>query len=85
MIEQHEYNELIRPVNLFKSDDEVERFIKIRLFGDLDTHIQSLENMLELCAEDECYEWCQIIKNEIDQINENRNNLIFKQQYESQH
>lgn len=76
-MEQYEYEELIRPINLFKSTDEVRRFIKVRLFGDVDTHVRSLENMLALCEEDECYEWCAIIKTEIDLINNNKHNLIF--------
>ena len=48
-MEQYEYDELTRPVNLFKSNEEVQQFIKIRLFGDLKTHVRNLENMLELC------------------------------------
>jgi hypothetical protein len=76
-MEQYEYEELIRPTNLFKSTDEVRRFIKVRLFGDVDTHVRSLENMLARCEEDECYEWCAVIKTEIDLINKNKHNLIF--------
>lgn len=83
-MEQYEYDELTRPVNLFKSNEEVQQFIKIRLFVDLETHVRNLENMLELCEYDECYEWCALIKAEIDLIKQNKNNLIFKQ-YESQY
>ena len=53
------YTELIRPVNLFKDKGEVRDFVKI------DPDLTGLEQMLILCEQDELYEWCEIIYNEI--------------------
>lgn len=75
MIPDYEYNELIRPSNLFKHDDEVKRFIKIRLLS-LDAHIQALQNMIGLCAEDDCFEWCVIIQQEIDLLMKNQDKVL---------
>jgi hypothetical protein len=72
---EDEYDELIRPINLFKSNEEVKRFVKIRLLSK-EAHIQSLRNMLQLCIEDECFEWCRTIKLEIDRLTFNRENIL---------
>lgn len=58
--EPYEYNELIRPINLFKSTEELVKFLEIP------AEKQALINMLQLCEADELFEWCNLIKNKID-------------------
>lgn len=75
MIPDYEYQKTIRPTNLFKNDDEVKRFVKIRLLS-MNAHIQALQNMIELCAEDDCFEWCAIIQREIDLLTKNQDKIL---------
>lgn len=60
--------ELIRPSNLFKSTEELIRFINVDDVFDRPTQIESLKNMLELLEEDEMFEWCSIVKNKIIEL-----------------
>lgn len=75
MIPDYEYQETIRPTNLFKNDDEVKRFVKIRLLS-MNAHIQALNNMLDLCVDDERYEWAVIIQLEINLLTKNQDKIL---------
>lgn len=75
MIPDYEYQETIRPTNLFKNADEVKRFVKIRLLS-TNAHIQALNNMLDLCVEDERYEWAAVIQLEINLLTKNQDKIL---------
>lgn len=66
MIENYEYQQIINPSNLFNNIDEVRDFIS---FTD---NIVELEAFLEECKKEELYEYCIVIKNKIDYLNEYR-------------
>lgn len=57
-----EYKTLIFPPNLFYSLQEFEEFIKIREEG----WKEGLENVLKVCIKNELYEYCALIKKELD-------------------
>jgi hypothetical protein len=65
-----DYLNIINPKKLFKSESEVHQFIKI------DCTIKDLECFLDACEEQELYEYCVIIKREIDdRLNQNRTGI----------
>lgn len=53
---------------LFANSDEVREYVKVQLFGDLNTHLRCLQDMLMRCVEDEEYEWCAILRDEIELV-----------------
>ncbi len=57
-----EYETLIFPPNLFYSLEEFEIFVQIKEEG----WEQGLKNLLKLCEQHELYEYCSIIKKEMD-------------------
>lgn len=57
-----EYESLIFPTNLFHSIEEFEEFIKIREDG----WLQGMKNLLKICEQNELYEYCAVIKKELD-------------------
>lgn len=58
------FEELIRPSQFFKNEEEVRQFLET----DEESTIEDLEEMLKACEEDECYEYCSIVKEKIDQM-----------------
>lgn len=61
------YQDLINPTTLFCDIEEVKEFVKI------DCSITDLECFLDACEKEELYEYCVIIKREIDdRFNQNR-------------
>ena len=62
-IDQYEFDNFIRPSKLFKSSEELKEFLDIVPCDMTDQEIiDALKYMLELCEEDEAYEYCSIIK-----------------------
>lgn len=61
-MEDYKYRELISPQNLFSDIEEVENFCKIREDG----WREGLYKFLEICEFLELYEYCGIIKREIE-------------------
>ena len=59
MIEEYVYNELINPINLFKSIKELKEFINIPCTK------EDLKCMLQICEKEELYEYCVLIQNKI--------------------
>lgn len=57
-----EYQTLIFPPNLFHSIEEFTEFIKIKEDG----WKQGLMNLLKVCEDNELYEYCAVIKIELD-------------------
>lgn len=57
-----EYESLIFPTNLFHSVEEFEEFVKIKEEG----WEQGLLNLMEICEKNELYEYCAIIKKELE-------------------
>jgi len=57
-----EYQTLIFPVNYFYSVEEFAEFIKIKEDG----WKEAMENLLKVCEERELYEYCAVIKKELD-------------------
>lgn len=58
-----EYQTLIFPPNLFYNLEEFKEFIKIRETG----WEVGLKNLLKLCEQFELYEYCVILKKELDE------------------
>lgn len=57
---EQKYNEIINPKNLFKNLDEVKLFIK-------DSNKEDLIWFLRACEQSECYDFCQYLKEVIDE------------------
>lgn len=55
-----EYEELINPKNLFTCVEEVVEFLK------LPASVSELEAFLYRCEREELYEYCQLVKKEIE-------------------
>ena len=69
---EQRYNEIINPKNLFKNLDEVKLFIK-------DSNKEDLIWFLRDCEQNECYDFCQYLKEVIDEeILQNALNDILK-------
>lgn len=60
-----EYQTLIFPPNLFYNLDEFKEFLTIKEDG----WKQGLEKLLKLCETHELYEYCSLIKNELENEN----------------
>jgi hypothetical protein len=57
-----EYETLIFPPNLFYSIEEFQEFVKIREEG----WKKGMLNLLKVCEDNELYEYCAVIKKELD-------------------
>ena len=68
--------EIIRPNEIFKNNSEVQAFARNIIFGKIETHIDNLKQLLLLCEEDELFEWCRIIKDEMDNLLKNKDKAI---------
>ena len=64
MIEEYEIEILLNPSNLFDTKEEVTAFIS------LSDNIDELEAFKEKCLEEELYQYCRLIQNKIDYLNE---------------
>lgn len=60
-----EYQTLIFPPNLFYNTEEFKEFLTIKEDG----WEQGLQKLLKLCETHELYEYCSLIKNELDKSN----------------
>ena len=69
-MQDYEIERLMRPCNLFKSEQEVNDFIQV-VGTDVMAYKLGLEEMLRLCEEDELFEWCSIIKKKLDNYESN--------------
>jgi hypothetical protein len=66
MIEEYEFQILINPSNLFTDTKEVLDFLE------LSDNIDELQAFKEKCLEEELYEYCKLIQDKIDYLNEHR-------------
>jgi hypothetical protein len=60
-MEAYQYNILINPSNLFSSSDEVIKFINIP------STKQDLKCFLNVCEQEELFEYCLLINNKINE------------------
>lgn len=61
MFEEYRIKQLLSPSNLFKSLKEVKEFLEIS------ATVKDLQCFLEVCLEEELYEYCSIINNKINE------------------
>lgn len=59
MFEEYKIKQLLSPSNLFKSIEEVKDFLEIS------ATVKDLQCFLDVCEEEELYEYCLIINNKI--------------------
>ena len=62
-----EYQTLIFPPNLVKTIDEFKEFVLIKEEG----WETGLKNLLKICEREELYEYCTIIRDELEKYNLN--------------
>jgi len=64
MIEEYEVEILLNPYNLFNNVDEVKEFVE------REPTLESLSAFLLICIEEQLYEYCVVIQDKINQIND---------------
>lgn len=61
MFEEYKIKQLLSPSNLFKSIEEVKDFLEIS------ATVKDLQCFLDVCIDEELYEYCSIINNKINE------------------